>query len=241
MEETEYSDYADQRFYASTYGRMSTPDPYDGSANPSNPPSWNRYSYAGDDPINLYDPTGLDSFTPFQFPCTVGAGEYADRTTCELYTINKPPGPLTIADYDDFHGIAPPCPPVPRAPSGLNANQIQQNVEAAQNFLDAQVNSGQSDPLLALAGYLSAQFAPGGAWDYKKDYVPGTTDQAQARIFGNFDFGAVLESLGFSYYATQNAAGVEQIGIALPQLRPFRRETRGPAGRAPRSKVTRWP
>jgi RHS repeat-associated protein len=54
-------DYADQRFYASTYGRFNTPDPSGGSINPGNPQSWNRYSYTLGDPVNGNDPSGLDS------------------------------------------------------------------------------------------------------------------------------------------------------------------------------------
>jgi len=56
-------DYADQRYYASTYGRFNTPDPYAGSAKPNSPGSWNRYSYTLGDPINGNDPTGQDGFT----------------------------------------------------------------------------------------------------------------------------------------------------------------------------------
>jgi RHS repeat-associated protein len=52
-------DYADQRYYASTYGRFNTPDPYRASAGPGDPGSWNRYVYAGGDPVNKNDPTGL--------------------------------------------------------------------------------------------------------------------------------------------------------------------------------------
>jgi len=51
-------DYADQRFYASAYGRFNTPDRKRGSAHPKNPGSWNRYSYTLGDPINGNDPTG---------------------------------------------------------------------------------------------------------------------------------------------------------------------------------------
>ncbi len=55
-------DYADQRFYASTYGRFNTQDPSQSPApsDPSSPASWNRFSYASLDPINNNDPTGLD-------------------------------------------------------------------------------------------------------------------------------------------------------------------------------------
>jgi hypothetical protein len=39
-------------------------DPYDGSAALSNPQSWNRYSYVGNDPVNRNDPTGLQDEGP---------------------------------------------------------------------------------------------------------------------------------------------------------------------------------
>jgi RHS repeat-associated protein len=54
-------DYADQRYYSWAAGRFATPDPSGlRSADPRNPTSWNRYLYAGDDPVNLRDPSGLD-------------------------------------------------------------------------------------------------------------------------------------------------------------------------------------
>lgn len=40
-------------------GRWTSPDPYSGSQNVANPQSLNRYSYVGNDPVNLIDPTGL--------------------------------------------------------------------------------------------------------------------------------------------------------------------------------------
>jgi RHS repeat-associated protein len=55
-------DYADQRYYGSTYGRFISPDPYmsnsGGPGDPTDPGSWNRYSYVTRDPINYYDPNG---------------------------------------------------------------------------------------------------------------------------------------------------------------------------------------
>jgi RHS repeat-associated protein len=60
-------DYADQRFYASSYGRFNTADPYaaGGAAkgsvnNAGDPGSWNRYAYTGGDPVNRNDPSGRD-------------------------------------------------------------------------------------------------------------------------------------------------------------------------------------
>ena len=52
-------DYADQRYYASTYGRFATADSSGVNLDPSDPASWNMYSYTEGDPINYYDPTGL--------------------------------------------------------------------------------------------------------------------------------------------------------------------------------------
>ena len=38
-------DYADQRYYASNWGRFNSADPYKASSGPSDPGSWNGYSY----------------------------------------------------------------------------------------------------------------------------------------------------------------------------------------------------
>jgi RHS repeat-associated protein len=70
-------DYANQRMYASTYGRFNTPDPAkntSGSAgSPSSPGSWNMYAYAKGDPVNRADPGGTDDCDPTtQFDCLTG-------------------------------------------------------------------------------------------------------------------------------------------------------------------------
>ena len=56
--------YANQRMYASTYGRFNSADPYAASAGPKDPGSWNRYSYTRGDPINRGDPSGLSDCGP---------------------------------------------------------------------------------------------------------------------------------------------------------------------------------
>jgi RHS repeat-associated protein len=50
-------EYAMNRYYSMGYGRFLTVDPFGGSARVGNPGSMN---YAGDDPVNLRDPSGLD-------------------------------------------------------------------------------------------------------------------------------------------------------------------------------------
>jgi RHS repeat-associated protein len=54
-------DYADQRFYASSYGRFNTPDPSNTSNALTLPGNWNLYAYVGGDPVNKNDPRGLCS------------------------------------------------------------------------------------------------------------------------------------------------------------------------------------
>ncbi|HXM49911.1 MAG TPA: RHS repeat-associated core domain-containing protein [Pyrinomonadaceae bacterium] len=53
-------DYSQYRYYSSTQGRFTSPDPLLASAKFSDPQSWNRYTYCGNNPLNYVDPTGLD-------------------------------------------------------------------------------------------------------------------------------------------------------------------------------------
>ena len=55
-------DYADQRYYESLIGRFMRPDPFGGSARRSARQSWTRYNYTNNDPVNNFDPSGLDAF-----------------------------------------------------------------------------------------------------------------------------------------------------------------------------------
>jgi RHS repeat-associated protein len=57
-------DYAWNRMYSSTYGRFLSADPYRASASMTNPQSWNRYAYVGNDPVNYHDPGGLFAINP---------------------------------------------------------------------------------------------------------------------------------------------------------------------------------
>src|SRR5229473_2475245 len=52
-------DEAMMRRYHSYWNRFSQPDPYNGSYNPTDPQSFNRYAYTQNDPVNFVDPTGL--------------------------------------------------------------------------------------------------------------------------------------------------------------------------------------
>ena len=69
-------DYANNRYHNPGTGRFLTSDPYQNSAGPTDPGSWNRYAYTRGDPVNRYDPTGLeDSDDPDDGDCN-DSGEY---------------------------------------------------------------------------------------------------------------------------------------------------------------------
>ena len=58
-------------------GRWTSPDPYNGSMNTSDPQSFNRYAYVGNDPLNSVDPSGLESCSAeFSFSQCGGGGAF---------------------------------------------------------------------------------------------------------------------------------------------------------------------
>lgn len=52
-------DYFGARYYSSTYGRFTSPDPLLNSGRPANPQTWNRYAYTLNNPLKFIDPNGL--------------------------------------------------------------------------------------------------------------------------------------------------------------------------------------
>jgi RHS repeat-associated protein len=63
------TDHAQFRQYGNTQGRFMSPDPYDGSYDPSNPQSFNRYAYAMNNPVSYIDPSGLEDITDLGNGC----------------------------------------------------------------------------------------------------------------------------------------------------------------------------
>ena len=122
-------DYADQRFYASTYGRFNTPDPYQsgsGSGTPGDPGSWNRYTYVEGDPDSQRRSTRLYLYVPDDpDPGVPGPG---------------PQRPVKASPADPT-SIAPPCNPTGNGLIETKLNFIQNNfadaLNAANNFEQA--------------------------------------------------------------------------------------------------------
>jgi RHS repeat-associated protein len=94
-------DYAQNRYYASTPGRFLSPDPFQAaSAGPSDPQSWNQYSYTRGDPVNRYDPSGMDD-CPAGYACfstTVTESNYSGGFAGDPQHFNR------NAEYNDEHG-----------------------------------------------------------------------------------------------------------------------------------------
>jgi RHS repeat-associated protein len=53
-------DFAQARYYSNKSGRLTSTDPLLASAKPANPQTWNRYTYALNNPLAYADPSGLE-------------------------------------------------------------------------------------------------------------------------------------------------------------------------------------
>ena len=110
LDTTTNLNYAQHRWYSSQVARFTTVDP-SGSANLGSPQSWNQYAYAEGDPINRYDPTGL------QASCNVDSPDLCITTT--LTNGGDPAFLLMAGMYMPGPGVQkmapddPPSPPVP--------------------------------------------------------------------------------------------------------------------------------
>ena len=118
-------DYAEQRYYASSYGRFNTPDPYRGSGVPNDPGSWNRYSYVAGDPVNRLDPRGWDWCPPEYETCLC----QEDPTAVSGFrSINPMPSDSCGEPDPPVSGPGPTEPPPPQCSIGLYERPVFQNI-----------------------------------------------------------------------------------------------------------------
>jgi len=103
-------DYAGARYYASSYGNFSSPDPSMDNVDYQNPVSWNAYSYTNGDPINSNDPNGLDTVglpnpSPNVYNCSsdfIYTASLAGETINQFFNSNE--GVLGMMSYFEQEG-----------------------------------------------------------------------------------------------------------------------------------------
>ena len=118
--------HADQRYYATGSGRFLSADPYKASAGPSDPGSWNRYSYTRGDPVGRYDPRGLEDQEPGSKKppvwCPTLERYIEDGEICPGIP-DASPAPTKVCQNGSIVGQNDPCPfddPVMAAGLGLS-------------------------------------------------------------------------------------------------------------------------
>lgn len=125
--------YFDARYYRQTWGRFTQVDPLHVGAAMTDPQRWNRYAYAGNNPLRWTDPSGLlkeprptptfrsgvNGCEDFPSFCFGGGGGVPIEEYCRFFTICSGDG------FGDFRPRLPrpiPRPPNPSWPGGPGAN-----------------------------------------------------------------------------------------------------------------------
>jgi RHS repeat-associated protein len=83
-------DFFGTRYYGNAHGRFTSADPLPSSATPNNPESFNRYSYASNNPLKFVDPNGMDD-------CEIG--KTCSYTTLDWATSGVHPEQGEIQEY----------------------------------------------------------------------------------------------------------------------------------------------
>ena len=136
--------YADQRHYSNQFGRFMSPD--SGLARQTDPVSWNKYAYAGNDPINRLDPSGRDWCTPDDLFC------FAPSSPPDL-------GDMIYGLNFDFSVLAAQiAAQVAAALQGVNLDTLASTVSAFTDADDARADLGKEN-CYKLFGFASAAAA----------------------------------------------------------------------------------
>ena len=184
----------------SVWGRFTSPDPSWASVNAANPQSWNRYSYMVNDPINGYDPSGLDgecgpNGTWMGEGCyNYGGGMGAIDNAYNQYVSNLPwaaggiissPDPLPGWDSDApncgfWYGTV--CAPYLLAPAaGTSSPPPQQHCDVEVGYVPRVLESKYSHSFLKVG-------------------IPGISEyiEVSPSIFGFLEYGAPTMKVHFT-------------------------------------------
>jgi RHS repeat-associated protein len=81
-------DFMQARYFASTQGRFTSADPLGASARAGSPQSWNRYSYALNNPLRYNDPSVLVTFIHRYYFFSLRRFASVDRTLQSINGLN---------------------------------------------------------------------------------------------------------------------------------------------------------
>ncbi len=191
-------DYARNRYYNSILGRFLSADPSTAKAF-ADPGQWNKYAYAGNDPVNFYDPLGLQQLAPENNPLS---GDYRSDGggggACGTL-MNVPPDPESGSSggvdciLNNPSGSSPAGGPVTGAP---DLQELLDAINEADNLLlkkdcAAFLGAGVADPYLILQGL-------------------GVSQNGQ---FGSISFGPLPSSVGTTTFATTSIASSSFVAI----------------------------
>jgi RHS repeat-associated protein len=196
-------DYAYQRYYTSGLGRFLTADRKSSSGRPTSPQSWNRYTYAGNDPTGNADWTGLD------YGCDFGTwyqnGDYIGSTSVCFTGFDDEV--VSVANYGNSGGAGGGGGGIASGTGGvqstadlkllaLNAlsSMYGSNCQSVLNSVGIQLSTLVNDVLHA--SYYNAATAP---------------NTTMSTVFGLPAIGTIG-----SYVATLTAQGAIAVTIAFP-------------------------
>lgn len=237
------------RQYEATQGRWLSPDPAGMAAvDPTDPQTLNRYAYAGNKPMNAFDPLGLwvwgfggcffdtvevETGTP------EGGSEFQGFDTNFLGCFPGgerslgPPEPIDLQDAGGGGGgggtgstatlKGPPkvdCSRVPPQPPTPPGASVDANVQHLRNVMDAMGDQNKAS-LPASIEFLN-DVRPFGVWDYKNN------SGLQYTSFGNFNFGASCSVLGMTLQDCQRGAGAAAYATAFNSVIKGKSWTAGP-------------
>jgi RHS repeat-associated protein len=156
----------------SPVGRFNTPDPLAGRASATNPGSWNRYTYAGGDPVNFSDPSGLS-------PCGSTTAQNGDTIT------------VTVNDcVSTFGFLYSPCSwcyvgKLITDFTQTQVKQIQSSTARAAFAIDKVISTVSGDPIfqfgattISLAALFEGNGDPVQTLEDLEDAIGGIADEA---------------------------------------------------------------
>ncbi|MGC1783102.1 MAG: RHS repeat-associated core domain-containing protein [Acidobacteriaceae bacterium] len=220
-QDTENSSYhADFRNFSTQQGRWLSPDPYNGSYDITNPQSFNRYSYALNNPMAFIDPSGLDPSCSWRSVDGILTYNCVGGNTITVNGGSSPdPGDpgidgVDISPYIPFEslllmpfplpGIQAPNNGVPKNPCSQaggapNPSWYVGQVQQAGNQLPATAIDSASILMNQVNQFETLfNFHRGGSLDAQP--------LGASPAYGNYVFGAALSGAGYSLSSTLSAA-----------------------------------